>query len=61
VKRTSNKKVICIETEEIFNSITEAAKSVDRAVSTMSRHLHGDRQTCGGKHFKFYEEESEQE
>ena len=57
----NSKKVRCIETGEIFNSVKAAAESVGRKTSTMSRHLHGDTQTCGNKHFEFYVEEKKSE
>lgn len=51
------KKVRCIETGETFDTITEAANSVNRAVSTMSGHLNGHRKTCAGYHWEFIEVE----
>ena len=61
----SHKKVICIDTNEIFDTIKEAAESVNRAASNMSAHLHGKQQSCGVNekgqkmHFKFFEEDYE--
>lgn len=46
--------VQCVETGEIFESITAAAKSVNRDPSTMGRHLKGLAQSCAGLHFKYY-------
>lgn len=63
-KRTSekiSKKVRCIETGEIFNSLIEAAKSVDRNKNTMSAHLTGRTKSCGGKHFEYYNGETTEE
>lgn len=54
--RTSSKQVICLETKEIFSTVGEAARSVNRKLCTMSRHLNGDRASCGGKHFQFYQD-----
>lgn len=50
------KKVICLDTGEIFESVGEAARYAGRRMSTMSRHLHGERATCGGKRYQFYDE-----
>lgn len=47
------KKVLCIEDNTFFNSITEASKYYNIAVSTLSGHLHGCQHKCAGKHFKF--------
>jgi hypothetical protein len=49
------KRVICIETGEIFDSVVAAAESANRRRETMNRHLRGKTQTCAGKHFKYYE------
>ena len=48
------RKVICIETDEVFESVTAAANYVNRGITTMSRHLNGETNTCAGKHFKYY-------
>lgn len=48
-----SKKILCIEDNIIFNSITEAAKHYSVSVSTLSGHLHGYQHTCSKKHFKF--------
>ena len=65
-KTTCSKFVICLETGKIFKSITAAAASVNRDISTMCRHLQGTTKTCGGMHFElwdgddYYNEEEEQ-
>lgn len=51
------KRVQCIETGEVFESITAAAESVNKKFGTMSQHLRGLTQTCAGKHFKYYNED----
>ena len=56
-KRTSNKQVKCIETGEVFISVQAAADFAGRKIATMSRHLHGYNQTCGGYHFEFIDED----
>lgn len=49
------RRVQCIETGEIFETATAAAKSVNRKPISMNRNLRGITQTCAGKHFKYYE------
>lgn len=49
------RKVICVETGEIFDSVTDAAKSVNRKYLAVSRNLRGITQTCAGKHFEYYD------
>ena len=51
------RRIICIETGEIFETVTAAAKSVNRNHSTMCNHLRGKYKTCAGKHFKYYDED----
>lgn len=59
MKKTNNKKVRCIETGEVFLTVKEAAEATGVKPCTMSRHLHGARETCGKKkyHFEFLTEE----
>lgn len=47
------RKVICVETGEIFESVVAAARAVNRHKSTMSYHLRGITKTCAGLHFKY--------
>ena len=49
------KKVQCIETGEIFNSLTEAAKAVDVSKSHICHCLKGKRKTTGGFHWRYYD------
>lgn len=51
------RRVICVETGEIFETVTDAAKAVNRDRTTMSRHLMGRNKTCAGKHFEYYDED----
>lgn len=48
-----SKKILCIEDNIVFNSITETAKYYGVSVSTLSGHLHKRQHICAGKHFKF--------
>lgn len=54
-----SKRVICIETNEIFNSIKEAAKALDIVPSNISSCLTGKRQIAGGFHWAYYYEDEE--
>lgn len=47
------KRVICIETGEIYESAAAAARAFDRKPSTMWQHLSGRRKSCAGLHFKY--------
>lgn len=44
-----SKKVICLTTNEIFNSINEASEKYNISCSNLSHHLSGDYDTCGEK------------
>lgn len=50
------KKVRCVETGEIFGSITKAAKSVNSRQSTLSAKLLYGNGALNGKHFEYYSE-----
>ena len=50
----NRKKVICIDTNEIFDSIAQAEKT--KNVSNISYCCNGKRKSTKGLHFKFYEE-----
>lgn len=47
------RRVICVETGEVFESVTAAARAFDRHENAMRRNLKGITQTCAGKHFKY--------
>lgn len=59
IAKSLSKKIFCIETNEIFNSINEAAKTIDISPSNISRCLAGRRKTAGGFHFKYYDQKEE--
>lgn len=48
-----SKKIICLETGEKFNSLTEAAIAINRSAVTLSNHLRGRRKTCAGLHWAY--------
>lgn len=52
------KKVRCIETSEVFESVGAAAEHAGVKISTMSRHLSGQSFTCGKAkyHYEFVED-----
>lgn len=50
------KKVMNLDTSEIFESVKEAGKSVNRNSSNISNCCKGKRNTCGGFHWEYYEE-----
>lgn len=50
-----SKPIICIETGEIFASITEAADKHDVTIGAISRVLRGKSKTCCGLHWSYYE------
>lgn len=52
------RKVQCIETEEIFESASEAARKVPKTTqSKICMVCRGQRNTCGGYHWRYIEEE----
>lgn len=55
VRRTRGKKIVCVETGEIFNSQREAAEKMHLDQGNISRVCRGLLNTCGGYHWKFLE------
>lgn len=49
------KMVICVETGEIFNSISEAALKVNSSTSPISKVCNGKQKTCKGFTWKYFE------
>lgn len=47
----SSKPIICIETGEVFASVTDAAEKAGVHISTISGHLTGKSRTVKGKHY----------
>lgn len=56
--RKGTKKVKCLETNEVFNSLTECANYFNLSVSNISAVCKGKRKTTGNKHFIYYSEEN---
>ena len=48
------KKIICIETNEIFDSLKQAQEKYN--LSTLCGHLKGRYKTCKGLHYRYYQE-----
>ena len=49
-----NKKVICIETGQIFNSMNEAGEYVGVSGNAISKCVRGEQRSCRGFHWKYY-------
>lgn len=59
IREANGKKVICIETQQVFNSLKEASEHIGVHKSNISKCCRDKRKTCGGFHWKYYEEEVE--
>ena len=53
---THRKKVMCIETQEVFESVTAAGKHIKRGVGTVCVALKNKHRTAGGFHFEYIRE-----
>lgn len=62
-RRAYCKKVICIETGEIYYSVKEAAEAIGRSSAALSQCLNKlyGHDTCAGLHFEFYKEDEKEE
>ena len=47
------KKVLCVETNEVFNSLVEASEFIGRKVSSLHSAVSGRSKTCGGYRWKY--------
>ena len=56
MKQVNSKKVRCIETNEIFNSASEAKRIKQIKGNHITECCNGNRKTCGGFHWEFIEE-----
>ena len=52
------KKVICVETGQIFRTITEAAEKMNLNYARISDVCRGKRKTTGGYHFEYVKEDA---
>ena len=55
---TLAKKVLCVETGEIFNSVRQAAEFYHISHQAISRVCRGERKITAGKHWKYIEGEN---
>ena len=58
LSRKDKKRVRCIETGEIFESLSEAARKYNSRHSDISRACRGLRNVAGGKHWEFVDDDS---
>ena len=52
-KVAHRKPVVCVETNVVFDSVIDAAKSVNRKPCSIVDVLKGRRETCGGFHWRY--------
>lgn len=55
-KGKTTKKVMCVETGKVFNSITDASIFIGRDGSAISACCRGKQKTCGGYHWEYVNE-----
>lgn len=53
IRKERNKAVRCVETDEVFESILDAAKKMNLDDILISKVCNGKRKTTGGYHFEF--------
>ena len=51
--KNMSKKILCVELNRVFDSLTQAAAELNLQVSKISCCCHGTREKTGGYHFKF--------
>lgn len=56
IQENNRKKVLCIETNKIYDSIKDAAQENNLCVQNISKVCYGKRKTTGGFHWEFYKE-----
>lgn len=56
ISKAFNKKIICLDTMEVFESIKEAAYYFNGFSSNLSAHLNGERKFFKRKIFKYFNE-----
>lgn len=52
-----SRKVVCVETGEVFVSLSDVARSLGIGVSNISACVRGEQKTAGKYHWKYYDEE----
>ena len=53
---THKKKIICLETKEIYQSVKDAGQALNVTPSCISGVLKGRYKTCKNKHFEYYQD-----
>lgn len=56
IAESHKKKVVCVETGKVFESVKEAAEYIQVNRSNISNHLGGRLKTAGGYHWRWYKE-----
>ena len=56
VKQKIQKKILCIENNIIYNSLTFASKENNIKIENICKCCKGERKTAGGYHWRYYEE-----
>jgi len=57
-RNAKSRAVVCVETGAIFSTVTAAAQAIAQSHTNLSSCCLGKRKTCGGYHWKYYEEAS---
>lgn len=52
-RRGHAKKVLCVEKEIVYDSLTDASRETEIDCGSISRVCKGERQTAGGYHWKY--------
>lgn len=53
---TQVRPIYCVELDQVFKSQSEACRQLGLSSAPLNYALNGKRQTCGGYHWKYYEE-----
>lgn len=54
---TVRRPIYCVELDKVFKTQAAACREIGLSSSALNRALHGVRETCGGYHWKFVEED----
>ena len=55
-QQRKSKRVCCVETNEIYDSVKAGALSLNLTSAALVRCLRNEKYTCGGYHWKYYDE-----
>ena len=56
IQPTNHRKVVCLETKEVFISVAESSRQKNCSRTGISNCLRGTTRKCGGYHWMYYEE-----